>query len=58
MARDDELEVVTAGSGLTSAQAAACEVLIRIPMGGHGTSLNLAVAAGVMLFEMQKAFGG
>ncbi len=38
--------------GLTPEQAAACEKLVRIPMGGRGTSLNLAVAAGVMLYEM------
>jgi TrmH family RNA methyltransferase len=38
--------------GLTSAQAAACDLLIRLPMHGHATSLNLAVATGVMLYEM------
>jgi RNA methyltransferase, TrmH family len=38
--------------GLTAVQASACKALIRLPMHGHATSLNLAVAAGVMLYEM------
>jgi len=38
--------------GLTPQQAAACEQLIRLPMVGRTTSLNLAVAAGVMLYAM------
>lgn len=38
--------------GLTPMQAAACEKLVRMPMMGHASSLNLAVAAGVMLYEM------
>ena len=39
--------------GLDDEQRTACDLLVRIPMGGHGTSLNLAVAAGVMLYEMR-----
>jgi len=38
--------------GLTSQQAAACDEMVRLPMHGPITSLNLAVAAGVMLYEM------
>jgi RNA methyltransferase, TrmH family len=38
--------------GLTSEQAALCEYLVRLPMHGHTTSLNLAVATGVMLYDM------
>ena len=38
--------------GLTPEQAACCEVLLRLPMRGHATSLNLAVAAGVLLYDM------
>ncbi len=38
--------------GLTSEQSAGCEVLIRLPMHGRLSSLNLAVAAGVMLYAM------
>jgi TrmH family RNA methyltransferase len=38
--------------GLTAEQAAVCELVIRLPMRGRATSLNLAVAAGVMLYAM------
>ena len=38
--------------GLLPEQAAACERLIRLPMQGRVSSLNLAVAAGVMLYQM------
>jgi RNA methyltransferase, TrmH family len=38
--------------GLTEEQRAACQMLIRLPMKGRVTSLNLAVATGVMLYEM------
>ena len=38
--------------GLTSEQAQICKTLIRLPMRGEITSLNLAVAAGVMLYAM------
>lgn len=38
--------------GLSSEQAAVCYTLLRLPMLGRGSSLNLAVAAGVMLYEM------
>lgn len=38
--------------GLSPDQASACEFLIRLPMQGKATSLNLAVAAGVMLYEI------
>lgn len=38
--------------GLTTDQRAACEQLIGLPMRGRATSLNLAVATGVMLYTM------
>ena len=38
--------------GLTDEQRAACEQLIRLPMRGRASSLNLAVAAGVVLYDM------
>jgi TrmH family RNA methyltransferase len=38
--------------GLSSNQAAICDVRVRMPMLGRVTSLNLAVAAGVMLYAM------
>lgn len=38
--------------GLTHEQAAVCQELVRLPMRGRATSLNLAVAAGVMLYDI------
>ncbi|MEP7356003.1 MAG: RNA methyltransferase [Anaerolineales bacterium] len=38
--------------GLSAEQMAICETVIRMPMRGRATSLNLAVAAGVMLYAM------
>ncbi len=40
--------------GLSEEQRAVCEVVVKLPMRGKATSLNLAVAAGVMLYEMLK----
>lgn len=40
--------------GLSDTERAACELLVRLPMHGKSTSLNLAVAAGVMLYEMER----
>jgi TrmH family RNA methyltransferase len=41
-------------SGLPEALAAACDALVKIPMAGRADSLNLAVATGVMLYEMRR----
>jgi TrmH family RNA methyltransferase len=38
--------------GLSAEQASVCHHLLRLPMHGRGSSLNLAVAAGVMLYAM------
>lgn len=38
--------------GISPEHAALCQQLIRLPMRGHVTSLNLAVAAGIMLYAM------
>jgi TrmH family RNA methyltransferase len=38
--------------GLLPEQTAVCEQLIRLPMQGRVSSLNLAVAAGIMLYQM------
>ena len=38
--------------GLSHEQAAICDQLVRLPMRGHVSSLNLAVAAGVMLYAV------
>lgn len=41
--------------GLSAEQAAACDVLLRLPMHGHAGSLNLAVAAGVFLYAIHDS---
>lgn len=38
--------------GLTEEQMAACEQVVRLPMRGHATSLNLAVAAGILIYQI------
>ena len=42
------------GKGLSPAVAAACATLVRIPMKGGPESLNVAIAAGLMLYEAVK----
>ena len=42
------------GKGLSEEAAAACSTLVRIPMKGGAESLNVAIATGLMLFEVQK----
>jgi RNA methyltransferase, TrmH family len=39
-------------TGLTPPQLEACDDLVRLPVQGNVTSLNLAVAAGVLLYDM------
>jgi TrmH family RNA methyltransferase len=39
-------------AGLSNEQAAACSQVVRLPMHGRVTSLNLAVAAGVMMYDI------
>jgi TrmH family RNA methyltransferase len=41
-------------AGLTPAMAQLCDTLVKIPMAGKADSLNLAVATGVMLFEIRR----
>jgi len=38
--------------GLQQSHRAMCELLVRLPMSGRSTSINLAVAAGVMLYDI------
>jgi len=40
--------------GLSAEQRQACDRLLRLPMHGRGTSLNLAVAAGVILYAIEN----
>ncbi|MEP6356468.1 MAG: RNA methyltransferase [Hyphomicrobiales bacterium] len=41
-------------SGLPGSLAECCTTLVKIPQAGSADSLNLAIATGVMLFEMQR----
>jgi RNA methyltransferase, TrmH family len=43
------------GPGLSAELAAACTRLVKIPMVGRLDSLNLAVATGLMLYEIRRA---
>lgn len=45
------------GEGLTPETVARGDLQVRIPMTGTATSLNLAVAAGVLLFELRRPRG-
>ncbi|HLK57987.1 MAG TPA: RNA methyltransferase [Chthonomonadaceae bacterium] len=40
------------GRGLSQERQAACDIVVRIPMAGHCDSLNVALAAGVLLYEI------
>lgn len=40
--------------GLSATQQAACDLVVSIPMRGRADSLNLAVATGVMLYELLR----
>jgi TrmH family RNA methyltransferase len=41
-------------AGLSPQLARNCETLVKIPMAGRADSLNLAVATGIMLFEIAR----
>lgn len=41
-------------AGMTEEMTAACDVRVKIPMAGRADSLNLAVATGVMLYELRR----
>lgn len=40
--------------GLRQETAAACDIAVRIPMLGSATSLNVAVATGIVLYELRR----
>jgi 23S rRNA (guanosine2251-2'-O)-methyltransferase len=42
------------GAGLTAAARARCERLVAVPMLGTVESLNVAVAAGILLYELTR----
>jgi tRNA G18 (ribose-2'-O)-methylase SpoU len=41
-------------TGLSSAWRGACDLLVRIPIGGGASSLNAATAAGIALYEARR----
>jgi RNA methyltransferase, TrmH family len=41
-------------TGLSPARQDACDLVVRIPMAGRSDSLNLAVATGIMLYEVRR----
>jgi TrmH family RNA methyltransferase len=43
--------------GLSPFQSAVCDMVLRIPMHGRVSSLNLAIATGIMLFTMVDKLG-
>ena len=54
---DQESWVLLLGNeqkGLSSEQISACDTLISLPMRGRGSSLNLAVAAGIFLYGLME----
>jgi RNA methyltransferase, TrmH family len=40
--------------GLTPEQISLCDAMVSLPMKGRGSSLNLAVAAGILLYQMME----
>jgi tRNA G18 (ribose-2'-O)-methylase SpoU len=40
--------------GLSDEQIASCDVTISLPMRGKVSSLNLAVAAGILLYALKR----
>ena len=44
-------------AGLPEAYEKACDLLVRLPMRGRADSLNVSVAAGVMLYEVLNQLG-
>ena len=54
---EDQPTVLVLGNeqkGLTREQIASCDQVVSLPMKGRATSLNLAVAAGVLLYHMME----
>jgi 23S rRNA (guanosine2251-2'-O)-methyltransferase len=45
------------GAGLAPQTVAVCDRQVRIPMHGTATSLNVSVAAGVVLYELARRYG-
>ncbi len=54
---DAALVVGSEGKGMRALTAKSCDQLIRIPMSGAVTSLNVSVATGILLFEACRQRG-
>jgi TrmH family RNA methyltransferase len=57
VALGDHPAVLVMGSeqrGLSREQVSACDLLVRLPMHGRASSLNLAVACGVLLYALME----
>lgn len=54
---DDLLVLGPEGAGLPEDILSACSVCVTIPQHGATVSLNLVVAAGILLFEAQRQLG-
>jgi TrmH family RNA methyltransferase len=46
------------GDGLAAETVARCDIRVAIPMLGTATSLNVSVAAGIVLYEMRRKVSG
>ena len=44
------------GSGMRSLVRAKCDHIVSIPMSGHIDSLNVSVAAGILMYEYRRSF--
>lgn len=44
------------GQGLSDLVRRCCDALVRIPIAGHVDSLNVSVATGILLYEIQRQF--
>jgi 23S rRNA (guanosine2251-2'-O)-methyltransferase len=56
-AGDAALVVGSEGKGLRALTAKCCDQLVRIPMSGAVSSLNVSVATGILLFEARRQRG-
>lgn len=53
----EALVIGNEGAGVSQALQEACTHLVRLPMAGKAESLNAAVAAGIMIYDMARSMG-
>jgi 23S rRNA (guanosine2251-2'-O)-methyltransferase len=56
-ARPTVIVLGSEGKGIHQGVQKHCDVLVKIPMAGEVSSLNVSVAAGVVLFELRRRLG-